>query len=161
MAAWICLGVIGGYVVVSEVFLRFPRLLHRRLSVPHRPVNASAHRGGLAERPENTLAAFDNAVKIGTHLLELDVHLTKDGQVVVAHDEDLNRVCGGNLFSCPESLLGCSVLSTDALKFVLNSVSGRIAHNNYSDLPRIRDNLMLPSGFHPPNAVGLELMRHY
>ena len=96
MALWISLGVVGGYAVLSEVFLRYPRLLHRRLSVSHRPVAAAAHRGGLAERPENTLAAFDNAVALGSQLLELDVHLTRDGQVVVAHDHDLNRVCGGS-----------------------------------------------------------------
>lgn len=68
---WYFLAGLGGYVLISELFLRYPRLLHRRLSVPHRPVATSAHRGGLVERPENTLAAFDNAVQLGMHMLGL------------------------------------------------------------------------------------------
>ncbi len=54
----------------------------------------SAHRGGSAEGTENTLYAFKNAVDQGMNLLELDVHLSKDGQVVVAHDGSLERMCG-------------------------------------------------------------------
>lgn len=69
-------------------------LLHgRRLRTRHLPMQI-AHRGGASERPENTLAAFENAVKVGAQMLELDVHLTRDGHVVVLHDEDLARVTG-------------------------------------------------------------------
>ncbi len=49
-----------------------------------------AHRGGAALRPENTLCAFANAIDLGADGAELDVHLTRDGQVVVAHDFRLN-----------------------------------------------------------------------
>ena len=54
----------------------------------------SAHRGGSAERVENTICAFRHAVSLGMNLLELDVHLSKDGEVVIAHDEKLGRMCG-------------------------------------------------------------------
>ena len=54
----------------------------------------SAHRGGSFERTENTLSAFKHAINLGINLLECDVHLTKDGIVVVAHDADLVRLCG-------------------------------------------------------------------
>ena len=54
----------------------------------------SAHRGGSGEGTENTLYAFRNAEKLGMNLMELDVHMTKDGQVVIAHDEELGRMCG-------------------------------------------------------------------
>ena len=54
----------------------------------------SAHRGGSIERTENTLVAFKNAINQGTNLLECDVHLSKDGIVVIAHDTDLLRICG-------------------------------------------------------------------
>ena len=54
----------------------------------------SAHRGGSAERVENTIAAFKHAVSLDMNLLELDVHLSKDGEVVIAHDETLGRMCG-------------------------------------------------------------------
>lgn len=49
-----------------------------------------AHRGGAALRVENTLAAFEHAVELGADGAELDVHLSRDGQVVVHHDDTLN-----------------------------------------------------------------------
>ena len=50
-----------------------------------------AHRGGSALAPENTIAAFDNAIALGADGLELDVHLARDGVVVVHHDKTLDR----------------------------------------------------------------------
>ena len=50
-----------------------------------------AHRGGAALRPENTLAAFDNGLALGADGLELDVHLSRDGVVMVHHDPMLER----------------------------------------------------------------------
>src|SRR5919201_1767892 len=50
-----------------------------------------AHRGGSALAPENTLAAFDNGLRLGADGLELDVHLSRDGVVVVHHDRLLDR----------------------------------------------------------------------
>ena len=50
------------------------------------------HRGASLHAPENTLASFDLALSMGAHYLELDVHTTKDGHLVVFHDEDLDRV---------------------------------------------------------------------
>src|SRR6185437_11074069 len=46
------------------------------------------------EHPENTLDAFRAAAVAGAHYFELDVHLTRDGVVVVSHDPDLSRTCG-------------------------------------------------------------------
>src|SRR5207253_1967579 len=50
-----------------------------------------AHRGGAALRPENTIAAFDHGLSLGADGLELDVHLSRDGVVVVHHDATLER----------------------------------------------------------------------
>ena len=50
-----------------------------------------AHRGGSALAPENTIAAFDNGLAMGARGLELDVHLSADGTVVVHHDRTLER----------------------------------------------------------------------
>jgi glycerophosphoryl diester phosphodiesterase len=50
-----------------------------------------AHRGGGALAPENTIAAFDNGLALGADGLELDVHLSRDGVVVVHHDRTLDR----------------------------------------------------------------------
>ena len=48
-----------------------------------------AHRGGAGLKPENTLAAFANALDLGVDGFELDVHVAKDGTVVVFHDDAL------------------------------------------------------------------------
>jgi glycerophosphoryl diester phosphodiesterase len=53
------------------------------------------HRGGAALWPENSLAAFRNALALGTRILELDVHLTADGEVAVIHDPTLERTTDG------------------------------------------------------------------
>ena len=50
-----------------------------------------AHRGGAALGPENTIAAFDRGLQAGADGLELDVHLSSDGVVVVHHDDTLDR----------------------------------------------------------------------
>ena len=54
-----------------------------------------AHRGGAALRPENTLLAFDHGLSLGADGLELDVHLSRDGVVVVHHDTTLDRTTSG------------------------------------------------------------------
>ena len=50
-----------------------------------------AHRGVSSLAPENTLASFKKVVELGIPGVELDVHLTKDGQLVVIHDESIKR----------------------------------------------------------------------
>jgi glycerophosphoryl diester phosphodiesterase len=53
-----------------------------------------AHRGASAEFPENTMPAFVRAVEIGVDALETDVHVTRDGQLIVAHDATAARMTG-------------------------------------------------------------------
>jgi glycerophosphoryl diester phosphodiesterase len=52
------------------------------------------HRGAPGRFPENTLESFRQALSDGATALEMDVHLTRDGQVVVAHDPDGRRMAG-------------------------------------------------------------------
>lgn len=54
-----------------------------------------AHRGGAGLAPENTLAAFRKALELGVDALEMDLHVTRDGVVVVIHDETLDRTTDG------------------------------------------------------------------
>ena len=54
-----------------------------------------AHRGASGYAPENTMKAFRLAHKLGAHACENDVHLTKDGEIVVIHDHQINRVSNG------------------------------------------------------------------
>ena len=74
-------------------------------------VQSVAHRGGRARTTENSLAAMRHAVKHGMHMVEFDVHLTKDKRVVVFHDGDLRRMTG---------------------------VEGHVNDFAYSDLPRLK-----------------------
>lgn len=52
-----------------------------------------AHRGFKSKYPENTMLAFRKAVEEGADGIEFDVHLTKDGELVIIHDERLDRTC--------------------------------------------------------------------
>lgn len=72
-------------------------------SEPHAPVNPSqqaprprivAHRGASEIAPENTVAAFRRAWQLGVEACELDVHVSKDGAVVVIHDASTKRTTG-------------------------------------------------------------------
>ncbi len=69
----------------TEPNTRFPFLEHPR------PI-AFAHRGGAEEGPENTMAAFENAVRLGYRYIEVDVQVTRDGVALAFHDERLERV---------------------------------------------------------------------
>ena len=53
-----------------------------------------AHRGLAIDHPENTLPAFQAATSTGADILETDVHISRDGQVIIAHDPTLDRVAG-------------------------------------------------------------------
>jgi glycerophosphoryl diester phosphodiesterase len=54
-----------------------------------------AHRGASGTAPENTLAAFERAERLGAHMIELDVPLAADGAVVVLHDDSVDRTTDG------------------------------------------------------------------
>ncbi|MBP2031945.1 glycerophosphoryl diester phosphodiesterase [Clostridium algifaecis] len=57
-----------------------------------------AHRGFSGKYPENTMIAFKKAVEIGSDGIETDVHMTKDGAIVICHDEKLDRTTNGQGF---------------------------------------------------------------
>ncbi|XP_004386819.1 lysophospholipase D GDPD3 [Trichechus manatus latirostris] len=86
---------LSGYALLSILFLRRPRLLHTPW-VPAFCPRLGAHRGGSGERLENTMEAMENAMALRADLLELDCQLTRDGVVVVSHDENLLRQSGLN-----------------------------------------------------------------
>lgn len=55
-----------------------------------------AHRGGSHLAPEHTMAAFRKAAELGVHGFEIDIRLTKDEEIVVFHDEYVDRTCDGS-----------------------------------------------------------------
>lgn len=54
-----------------------------------------AHRGGLGLFPENTLYAFERAAALGADAIEMDIHRTRDGELVVCHDPAIDRTTNG------------------------------------------------------------------
>lgn len=94
-----------------------------------------AHRGLhdlTADMPENSLAAFREAVNAG-YAIEIDIHLTADGQVVVFHDATLTRMCGAEVTIADATLreLNCYTLGTSAeriptLQECLDTVAGQV-----------------------------------
>jgi glycerophosphoryl diester phosphodiesterase len=63
-----------------------------------------AHRGASEDAPENTFASFDLALEQGVNELEMDLHLTKGGVLVVIHDETVDRTTDGNGPVCEKTL---------------------------------------------------------
>jgi glycerophosphoryl diester phosphodiesterase len=55
----------------------------------------SAHRGNASSAPENTLAAFKNALQVGADFIEVDVRTTNDGVLMIMHDANLERTTNG------------------------------------------------------------------
>ena len=94
---------LAAYVGICSAVFYFPTILHEKKPELKRVGKFRkwliAHRGGKLysgslEKPENTLEAFQHAAKLGSDVLELDVHRTKDNEIVVAHDAYLMRLCG-------------------------------------------------------------------
>lgn len=63
-------------------------------ALPASAVEIIAHRGASYDAPENTLAAFKLGYEHGADGCELDIHLTKDGQIIVSHDANTERTTG-------------------------------------------------------------------
>jgi glycerophosphoryl diester phosphodiesterase len=60
------------------------------------PILVHGHRGAAAVRPENTIPSFAEAIRAGADYIELDLHATRDDQLVVAHDFEINTaICRG------------------------------------------------------------------
>lgn len=75
-----------------------------------------AHRGGLCDSlPENSLASVERAIGLGVKEVEVDVRITKDGELVVFHDADIERLTGreGSLSNLTLEELRCSRLKTN------------------------------------------------
>ena len=69
-------------------------MLHPFLDLPT-PIPIG-HRGAAGDAPENTLPSFERAVAVGAAILESDVHLTRDGHVVIHHDAEVDRTSDGS-----------------------------------------------------------------
>lgn len=81
------------YLLLLFVFIP-EREVHPFFTHHDGPLNI-AHQGGNHLAPSSTIAAFDNAVEIGAHVLEYDLHITKDGYLALIHDPTVDRTTDG------------------------------------------------------------------
>ena len=109
-------------------------MLSRFLSLTDRV--AIAHRGGSTLRPENTVAAFDHAIALGVDGLECDVHLSRDGEVVVIHDPTLNRTTNA---TGPVSALTAAALADLDAGFHYGSLEGYPYRGRGMGVPKLRE----------------------
>ena len=93
-----------------------------------------AHRGSKSNNPENTLAAFREAIRVQSDGIELDVHLSLDNELIVIHDEKIDRTTNGKG-------LVRKMTSADIQKFD----AGSWYHPNFADekIPRLSEVLKL------------------
>ncbi len=80
----------------------------KRISGIEKPL-LYAHRGASMEFPENSMAAFERAVKIGVDVIESDAHITADGHVVLCHDGTGERLAG-----VPKSVADCPLIDVQS-----------------------------------------------
>jgi glycerophosphoryl diester phosphodiesterase len=96
-----------------------------------------AHRGASRHAPENTLDAFELGAKLGAHVLELDVHMTRDGELVVFHDPTLERTTNGRGRLCDKTFAELAELDA-GYNFTLGS--GLYPFRGQAcEIPRLKD----------------------
>jgi glycerophosphoryl diester phosphodiesterase len=61
------------------------------INIPAHALLVVGHRGAAGLKPENTLASFEHAIRLGVDMIELDVHVCASGEVVVIHDQEVDR----------------------------------------------------------------------
>lgn len=70
--------------------------LYSEFNDPNGRVMVIAHRGDWHDAPENTLQAIENAISLGVDMIEIDVQKTRDGKLILMHDETVNRMTNGH-----------------------------------------------------------------
>ncbi len=82
-------------IVLAMAFVASVLAADSPRSAAPRKIIVIAHRGAHREAPENTLASLEQAIEIGCDYVELDVRRTKDGALVIMHDNSVNRMTNG------------------------------------------------------------------
>ena len=82
------------FLPITNLFSQSSMQETENYSLPERGI--CAHRGAHETHPENTIAAFKEAVRLGAQMIEFDVRMTKDNKMVVIHDDSVERTTNGN-----------------------------------------------------------------
>lgn len=126
----------GGAMNLEAQNSRADSIRQMLLNPSSQQVLVVAHRGDWRNSPENSLAAIENAIKMGVDIVELDVAKTKDGQLVLMHDNKIDRTTTGKG--------NVSDWTLDSLKTLKlrNGCSIRTKHS----IPTLEEALLLAKG---------------
>ncbi|MFT3826597.1 MAG: glycerophosphodiester phosphodiesterase family protein [Chitinophagaceae bacterium] len=111
-------------------------LLLSNSSSSQNKVLVAAHRGDWRNAPENSLLAFQYAAAMGVDIVELDLKKTKDGEIIIMHDETIDRVCNGKGKPADYTL-------EEIRKFRLKNGLGRVTNN---PIPTLREVMIAVKG---------------
>lgn len=93
-----------------------------------------AHRGASLELPENTLEAFQLGLDLGADVIETDIHMSKDGHIIVSHDPSALRMAGENRF-----------FSECTLDEIKQFDAGKIFVDRYGEQPFVNQGFCVPT----------------
>lgn len=83
-------------IFIFTVFNNVQNIKNPKPTFLNKNMTIIAHRGNAVDAPENTIPAFQRAIDNGADYAELDVQLSKDGELIVTHDSNFSRMCGVN-----------------------------------------------------------------
>ncbi len=83
------------------------------------------HRGAAGHAPENTLLSIETALSLGAEVIEIDVHRSRDGQLIVMHDERVDRTTSGSGYIRDLTLPQLRALEVPTLADAMQAVKGR------------------------------------
>lgn len=128
-----------------------------------------AHRGASAECPENTMLAFARAVELGVDALETDIHLTRDGELIISHDDSAARMTGVpaswaalDFAECRRLDAGWGFVDRDGIRpFAGQAIAVPRFEELLDTFPRVRINVDVKTSGKPGAAVSalLDLLR--
>ena len=114
-----------------------------------------AHRGGMAERPEQTKLAFDHAAELGLDGFETDVRLTKDHQLVVFHDDMVDRTTNGSGFVYEHTLDELKRLDAG---YYFKDINGNTPYRDHEDAKILSFEQLLI--FYPNQLINVDIKDH-
>lgn len=84
------------FCILPVMFVAFAADEKSKTDKKKKSILVIAHRGASGHAPENTIAAFKKAVELGADMYELDCLLSKDGEIIVMHDDTVDRTTSGS-----------------------------------------------------------------
>ena len=130
---------IASFLLHTTVFAQsdhFNHLLKQLHDADDKKVMVAAHRGDWRNAPENSLRAFESAINMGVDIIEIDLNISKDGHIIIMHDNTIDRTTDGKGKPSDYTL-------AELKKFHLKNGLGRLSDNT---IPTLREVMLLAKG---------------